>query len=79
MALADELTTGTPPAGLILCGAAFDYCYLDLITDQMTTQLKTAVDGGSMTERMQPRWRMNWRQLSRAYGLPASCRDDCIA
>ncbi|MEZ4506758.1 MAG: alpha/beta fold hydrolase [Thermomicrobiales bacterium] len=50
LALADELTkAGTPPAGLILV-APLSVRYLDLITDQMTTQLKAAVDGGSMTE-----------------------------
>ena len=50
LALADELTkAGTPPAGLILV-APLSIRYLDLIDEQLSGQLKTAVDGGQMTE-----------------------------
>jgi acetyl esterase/lipase len=50
LALADELTkAGTPPAGLILA-APLSIRYLDLITEQLSTQLTAAVDGGQMGE-----------------------------
>ena len=50
LALADELTkAGTPPAGLILV-APLSIRYLDLLDEQLSGQIKTAVDGGQLTE-----------------------------
>jgi alpha-beta hydrolase superfamily lysophospholipase len=50
LAVADELSqAGTPPAGLILV-APLSVRYLDLWSEQTSGQLKSAVDGGRLTQ-----------------------------